>query len=524
MASMRPRSFSEYAQMLWRRKLLFLSVAGATLIAAYVIISRLPDAYESRAAVVVTGKQEDRQSLADRVAAVRERLLSRSHLETVALRHRLATNDGDDASLDAAVNRLRRSTKVETYHRGDFPERLTVTYRTSDPQLARDVATDLVAVFGSMNEALEKQMAGEAEALNAELNDIENRLSQLSERRSARRTSGASRPRIDLNAVRAERNAAASSIETLTDKQFSLEREIAAQKAQIAEQRKIVKSAPSEAKSSSSYGVLLVRKAELEAQLNEYATQYTDKLPKVVQARAQLAEINRQIAQLNTDNQGGGVANSPEARELRTLERELGRMETELAITQRAIERKKQALDSVPNVSVVASSAPAVVSGGDGDVAASIAGDDYDRLRNRYDSVLRRQERLQSTRATAAGLDPGLFQIVDAPAVPQVPSGPDRMKLMALALVLALGLGLATVVAFEVPRLFAIRDDRDVEYYLGAPVIVLIPETVTPSEHGRARRLLAMRVVGMVLLAAVLVPALFFLLNNLRVFQLLASR
>jgi uncharacterized protein involved in exopolysaccharide biosynthesis len=510
--------------MLWRRKLLFLSIAIATMIAAYIIISRLPDTYESKAAVVVTGKSDERQALADRVAAVRERLSSRQLLEGVAQRHALAA-DQSNGALDSAVNRLRKDTKVETFMRGDFPERLTLTYKNNDPQLAKEVATDLVSIFGNMNEALEKQNAEEAEALNTELNDIETRLSQISQRRSFRRVSGGGRPRIDINAVRAERTAAASSIETLTDKQFSLEREIAQQKQQIADQQKIVKAAPGEARSSSSYGVLLVRKAELEAQIKDFTAQYTDKNPKVIQARAQLEEINRQIAQLNTDNQGG-TQNSPEARELRTLERELGRMETELAITNRALERKQQALNSTPNIPAAASvptlPSPAV-SGDSGETAAAI-GDNAERLKNRYDSLLRRQERLQNVRFTAAGLDPGLFQIVDMPSAPEIPAGPDRLKLMGLALALALGLGLLAVICVEIPRLFAIQDDRDVEYYLGAPVIVLIPETLTPSDQGRAKRLLAMRVVGMVLLGALIIPILLFLLSNLKVFQLLASR
>lgn len=527
MGSLRPRTVSEYAQMLWRRKWLFVAVAGATLIAAYLIISRLPDIYESRAAIVVTGKQDERQALADRVAAVRERLSSHSHLQAVAERHLLPADAGTDAvTLDAAVNRLRRDIKVETHMRGDFPERLTLTYKNHDPQRAQAVATDLIAVFGNMNEALAKQLASESAALDEELNDIENRLNEISQQRLARRSFGvSSRPRIDLNAVRAERAAASSSIETLTDKQFALEREIAGQKQQIAEQQKIVKAAPSDARASSSYGVLLVRKAELEAQIKEFAAQYTDKNPKVIQTRTQLEEINRQIAQLSVAAAGDAPANSPEARELRTLQRELGRMETELAITQRALARKQQALESAPGLASLATSAPVVSSagataGGDEPLAA---GSSADRLKNRYESLLRRQERLQYASITAAGLEPGLFQIVDMPSAPQTPTGPNRVKLFGLALALALGLALAVVIAFEIPRLFSIRDDRDVEYFLGAPVIVLIPESVAPAKQGRTR-LLAMRVVGMVLLAAVLVPALFFLLNNLRVFHLLASR
>ncbi|MBI3652040.1 MAG: hypothetical protein HY231_13550 [Acidobacteria bacterium] len=526
MSSLRPRSFSEYAQMLWRRKSLFLFVAGTTLVAAFFIIKSLPNNYEAQATIVVTGKQDERQALADRVAAVRERLSSRALLEAVAQRHLLAGN-AQGAALDVAVNRLRKDTKVETFMRGDFPERLTLTYRNHDPQLARDVATDMVSIFGSMNEALAKQLTEQNDALNAELNEVENHLNQISQQRSVRRSSGVSRPRIDMNAVRAERAATNSTIETLKDKQFSLEREIAQQKQQIAEQQKLVKAAPTDARANSSYGVLLVRKAELEAQIKDYAAQYTDKNPKVLQARNQLEEINHQIAQLNVEAQNGGALNSPEARELRGLERELSRLETELAITQRAMERKQQALTSPPSAadSLVAS-APLISTpvSPSGDAELPLAGSDYQRLKDRYDSLLRRQERLEYARTTAAGFDPGLFQIVDMPALPEIPAGPDRLKLMGLALVLALFLGLVAVIAFEVPRLFSIRDDRDVEYYLGAPVIVMIPESVSPGQSGQTRRLLAMRVVGMLLLAAVVVPALIFLLNNLRVFQLLASR
>jgi uncharacterized protein involved in exopolysaccharide biosynthesis len=524
MGSIRTRSFTEYLQMIWRRRVILLLVTSAMFIAAVIVINRLPDVYEARASVVVTGKHDDRQAIADRVAAVRERLTSRQFLETVAQRHTLPAGTTRSATIDAAVNRMRKDIKLETQMRGDFPEMLSLKYKNNDPQIAKDVATDLVSTFGNMNEAVEKQMTDEATALDAELNQIESRLDELSLKRASSRASGSGRPRVDFNALRAERTAAASSIDTLTDKQFALEREISEQKRQIAEQQKIVKTAPSDARQNSSYGVLLVRKAELEAQLKDYATQYTDKNPKVAQAQTQLAEINRQIAQLSAGDQGG-PANSAEARELRTLQRELARMETELEVTQRELGRKKQTLASAPSVAALPTGAPVAAATSAGPSEPSlVAGSEYDRLKDRYEAILKRQESLQYARTTSAGLDPGLFQIVDLPVVPQFPVGPDRTKLMLLALLLAVALGLAVAIAFEIPGLFSIRDDRDVEYYLGAPVIVLIPETLTPSERGRTRRLLVTRAIGLLLLAAILVPALVLLLNNLRVFQVLAGR
>ena len=525
MGSIRARSFSEYLQMIWRRRLVLLLVTSAVLIAAYIVINRLPDIYEARASVVVTGKQNDRQVITDSVVAARERLTSRQYLEAVALRHTLPPGTTRTASIDAAVDRMRKAIKLEPIMRGEFTEMLSIKYRHSNPQIASDVTADLISIFGNMNEAVEKQMADEATALNNELNQIETRLDELSLKRAASsRSVGGGRPRIDFNALRAERTAAASSIDTLTDKKFALEREITEQKRQVAEQQKIVKSAPSEARSNSSYGVLLVRKAELEAQLKDYSAQYTDKNPKVTQAQTQLAEINRQIAQLSAGDQGG-VANSAEARELRTLQRELARMETELEVTQRELNRKKDALNNTPGVAGLAAAAPIAPSSGGGSSEPSlVAGSEYDRLKDRYEAILKRQESLQYARTPVAGLDPGVFQIVDQPSVPQIPVGPDRTKLMLLALALSLAIGLAVAIAFEIPGLFSIRDDRDVEYYLGAPVIVLIPETLTPSERGRTRRLLVTRTIGLLLLVAVLVPALVLLLNNLRVFQVLAGR
>ena len=163
---------------------------------------------------------------------------------------------------------------------------------------------------------------------------------------------------------------------------------------------------------------------------------------------------------------------------------------------------------------------PVVASGGGGgEDLQTIA--DYDTLRKRYDSLLDKQDALDKMRVAMAGLDPGIFQIVDMPSRPQVPAGPNRFKYQALALMLALGVALLVIAAVEIPRLNSIRDDRDVEYYLGVPVIALIPETVASAQGGKPRQLLIKSKIGMVL--AVLVPAVLVLLNYLNVFHLLAT-
>ncbi len=513
---------TEYLLILWRRKLLFTLVVLAMLIATYVAISRIPNVYQSSASVVVAGKQEDRSAIASRVTTITEKLTSRTYLEPLIERHNLYPNEMGRGAIEAAVGRMRRDIKIDAKYRGDNPEMLTIAFRNTDPAVAKEVATDLVAKFSNMNEAMEQEIADQGEKIASELAEIEGRMSQLGQRSaiSAARGRAAGMMRGDFNTTRAQRAAAESSIETLNDRQFALQRQIAEQQSQIAEQEKLVKSAPRDVRSGSSYGVLLVRKAELEAQLKDYAAQYTDKNPKVTQTQNQIAEINRQIAQLSSGGEQDGAApDSSEARELRGLRRELANKQTELAIVQRELERKQKVLTTTPNVSA----APAVAVS-DAPIANIATETDTQRLRDRYTSLLRKKDALEQTRMAAAGLDPGIFQIIDMPTQPQSPSGPDRFKLQLIGLALALALGFVVAAAAEAPRLFEVRNDRDVEYYLGAPVIALIPESFTPFERGRSRSLMLLRRIGFVVMLVALVPGLIFLLNHFRIFQVLASR
>jgi uncharacterized protein involved in exopolysaccharide biosynthesis len=514
MASFRSRSFSEYLQIIWRRKLLIFLITAGMLISTFFVISRLPDVYESRATVVVASQQNDRQSVNAQVAAATEQITSRAFLEPIVERYKPYSGRG--GSVDASIERMRQDIKVTTMYRSDFPERLNIAYRHTDPAMAKAVATDLTSVLDQVNGTIEKQTAEEASSVAAQIAEIENRLRDMGKLNaaSAARRSAAGRASGEMSAIRAQRIAAASSIETLGDKKFALEQQIAEQKRQIAEQQKIVKMAPSDARTSSSYGVLLVRKAELEAQIKEYASQYTDKNPKVIQARSQLAEINHQIAQLSAGgDQSQGPVSSAEARELRAMMRELSRMETELAVTQRELERKKNSAPGVSSSASVAAPLPVVASsvGGEPALESKL---DYETLSRRYNSLLDRQEQLAKAQVVMAGLNPGIFQIIDAPTQPRAPVGPNRLKYQLFALGLALGVALLVAFAIEVPRLYSITDDRDVEYYLGVPVIAFIPETVAPPRAGQGRRLLLSRTVGALAVSA-LISVVLLLLNFL---------
>ena len=211
--------------------------------------------------------------------------------------------------------------------------------------------------------------------------------------------------------------------------------------------------------------------------------------------------------------------NSAEGRELRSMQRELAKMQTELVITKRELERKKTASPDVASAPRIAAVSTPVSS-----VASTPTADnngDYESLRKRYESLLDRQDQLARAQVVAAGLDPGIFQIVDLPVEPKVPVGPNRWKYRFFGIALALGVAIIVALAPEIPKLYAITDDRDVEYYLGVPVIAFIPET-SASEERRSPMLALGRTTG-ALLVVVLLTALWLALTYTKVFSSLAS-
>ena len=203
------------------------------------------------------------------------------------------------------------------------------------------------------------------------------------------------------------------------------------------------------------------------------------------------------------------------------MERELARLETELDVVRREISRKNQAAAGLPARAVSSISLPMPAGG-----ASEIDGTnlEFDTLRGRYEALLEKQNSIKKVLPSAGAVAPPLFQVVDQPNLPQSAATPNRKMLMLVALLLALGIAFAGAASLEFRRMFALYDQRDVDYYLGVPVLALIPETFTPSERFSTDRVALRRRLTVLVLGVATIPALALLLNSLGLFQLLASK
>jgi uncharacterized protein involved in exopolysaccharide biosynthesis len=496
------------------------------LTATFFVIRQIPSLYESRALIVVNLRSDDQGgSQNGRFSALQQELTSRVTLATLVRKHGLYPKAKDT---EEAMGSLQKAVKPETKMRGYYPETpesISISFRYADPTKTRDVVADLVGIFETANEQMKIEAATEAERIAAQTAEIEARLKQLGSQRDidAMRINALTSARNDASSQQNRREIVEASVEALSDKEYLLERQIEEQRKQIAEQEKTIKSLPSpnSATGTAAYGQLVAEKTTIEADIKVYSEQYTEKNPKMVQLRARLNEINRQIARLESGVAGAPAPVSQDVRELRVMQRELARLEADLDIVRRELSRKRVTLGKIPAGGALRPPERRASVGSSS--AATAARAEYDRLYSRYNILIERQDNLLKL-SGARGPAETMFQVIDAPNLPHLPVAPNRMLLRLIALGLALGFGLIIALAVELPRMFMINDDRDIEYFLGAPVLALIPETLTPLERSRRRKVQMTRSLLVMMLAAALVPAFIVLLIRLQIFQILGSR
>ena len=215
MGILRPRGLFEYVEILWRKKLLIFLVAASVSIATLLIISRIPNIYESHASIVISNQgnsNDDRLLSSPSLTALTQRMTSDGNLTAIIRRYDLYhQTPGRIQDPNVAVERLRRSVKIDIKMRNYYPEApesLTISYRYTDPAIAQRVVADLVSIFEQTNVTMRRQAATELERFRAKIAEVETQLQSLAPQRDLAflRNETARRLDNDSSTVRTQRS------------------------------------------------------------------------------------------------------------------------------------------------------------------------------------------------------------------------------------------------------------------------------------------------------------------------------
>lgn len=479
------------AREVWsRRKWLAMLVFIGVLAPVLTVARSVPDIYRSSVTVLVEPQQVAvatvrpseasfrsywTNELETRLHTISQEILSRARLEELITRLGLYP-DLRRVSLEAAIERMRGDIKLEPREVGQTGVwgatiAFTLSYRGTDPRTVAEVANALASSYVEENlRVRERQVTSTTQFLQAQLAAAKVRLDEQEGRvREFKQRHGSELP---------ERFAILERLSTLvrlnSESQLGAMERRAALGKQLGELEVMTGGADAPE----------ARLARLKLELIELSERFTDKYPEVIRVKAEIAALERGLAEPGPDRPPGAPAD-PTLRRLKQMLRELDektkalkaeeqRLRREIAAYQRGLENAPEREQQLQGLSR-----------------------DYEAGKETYSSLLRRYEdallaeRMEQQKG-------GQFRILDAAIPPKVPAGPNRQLLILYGLMLSLGMAAGAVVLAE--RLdTSLHTIDDLRARTPVPVLVSIPQIITDSDARQRRQRVALAVISVTL-------------------------
>jgi polysaccharide chain length determinant protein (PEP-CTERM system associated) len=543
-----------------RRKWLAIPVCLGPLTAAVSLIVFLPNVYQSTATILVERQKVPESfvqstvtgALETRIQTISQEILSRSRLDALIGRFGLYPDLRKTAPPEQVIERMRADIKLELkavemkgQREREATVAFTVSYQGRDAATVALVANTLASFYIEENlKAGERQAAGTAEFLSAQLVETKKRLDEQEQRVSAfkRRHLGELPQQMETNLATLDRLYA--QLRQNADNQTRAAERRQAMTSQLAEAESLLAVRPAPAALPEAPGApaepLAVlpgpaetRLARARQDLARLRTQFGEKYPDVVQLAAEVAVLERDAAEEKARVPRPEAR--PEARPAQTVAAPPQPAPQALLLTPYVLRLKEALAETEADLKVL--------KGEDRRLRGTIAeyqarvenvprreqefrelSRDYESTNALYQSLRKRYEEAQLAESMEQRQKGEQFRVLD-PAVPShTPAAPKRLQLLLVALLGSVGLGVgAAMLAEHLDTSFHTLDD--LRAFSRVPVLVSIPRIVTATDRRwrRVRQSLA-ATAGVVALAAIAGGAYFIAHGNEQIVTLLLGR
>ena len=139
------------------------------------------------------------------------------------------------------------------------------------------------------------------------------------------------------------------------------------------------------------------------------------------------------------------------------------------------------------------------------------------------DQLLLQQQKITLNKEAATQQQGEGIEVVDPANLPSKPVAPKRLMLSSIGLGIGLALGLLLIAVFEGPRLLTIQNVEDARHYTGLPVLLAVPELLTPQEARAVPRRRRLILAAGVVATLVSIPMLALALKLTHIFDYLMT-
>lgn len=534
-AEFRQRTPAEYLKILRRRKWLIILPVVAVGIASSYAIYKLPNVYQSSTLIVV--KQSTlpqsvvpmgtEDAMTRQLAGITQVVTSRSSLEPLIEKYELYKVERMRGEpMESIFQMISSDIKVDVNtSRNDITNGFDISFRYRDPRITQAVTQELAGQYIKVQQTEQLNNAKSAlQFINNQVDQTKSELDAIDARRL--KFMQENLPNLptqgnnilgQLTGMRDQQRSLITEIGRLQDRRSSVASQLTLVEKAADQMIENLSSDMTDPKTTPAWAQLVSRKAALQGEYQRLLTEYRAKHPDVIAKKAEIESVDKDMDLMLADwkarieERKQKLQNRPDLQvnamklEIKSLDAEIARQQKLLADTESQIGSYSDRLNSVPGA----------------EVALAALDREYATKKEAYDKLLVEQQKIELATKAQQEQQAQSIEVIDPAYLPAKPVAPKRLLLIGMALAAGLGLGLLLAGIFEVPLLMTIQTAEDARHYTGLPVLIAVPELMTPQEARalpRRRRLLL--VAGMVA-TIVSIPLLALALRLTHIFEFL---
>ena len=531
----RQRTPGEYLKILRRRKWLIILPLIAVATAVGYVVYRLPDVYESSTLIVVkpstlptsTIPTVAEDGLTRQLSSITQVVSSRSSLEPLIDKYQLYLRERQRGmAMEEVIGMMRNDIRVEVNKtRLDITDGFDIKFRYREPRITQAVTSELAGKYVSAqtNDTINSRTAArqfidnQVKQTKEELDGIDQRRLEFMQSRLGTLPSEAQSLLSQLSGLREQQKSLMTEVGRLQDRRAGLATQWTL--VQKATEQAIVNAAEdlTDPRTTPGYAELVKRKTDLQAELRALESQYKPIHPDIVAKKEQIDSVQKAMDAQIADWKERIAAkekrlkDSPDLTsaaiqvEMKAVDGEIKRQQGLLNDNDKRIAELTERINKVPG----------------SEVELGAIDREYDTKRAAYDKLLAEQQKITLGFEAATQQQSEGIEVVDPANLPSKPVAPKRFMLAGLGVFAGLGIGLLLVALFEIPLLLTIQATEDARHYTGLPVLIAVPELLTPQEARSLPRRRRLLLAAGVIATLVSIPLLALALRLTHVFEFL---
>jgi polysaccharide chain length determinant protein (PEP-CTERM system associated) len=411
------------------------------------------------------------EDLNNRLASMKQQILSRSHLEPIIEQFGLYPEERKKLSMDDLVDKLRLAIDVgltDTLTQSHQPSGFHVSVTFNDPKLAQQICTEITTMFVKQNVyVIETQAKQTTNFLNEQLNDAKAKLdaqdAMLAQFKRQYLGSLPDEEQANLGMLTGVNSQLQANMEALSrmeeDKTFN--------ESLLSAQENSWKASQTQTELGQSPDSQARQLGALQDQLAILLTRYTPEYPDVIKLKSQIAEIQRRMANAPSAAPSSDVKPNTEQepaqiQQLRAKIRQDDVAIADLTKQQAKIQEQIQVLQSHVQQSPVVEEQYKELTR------------DHQSALDFYNDLLKKRDNSAMATDLQREQQGETFRVLDPPSLPDRPSFPKK------SLFAGGGFGAGLMVGLGILYLLAISDksfhtEGEIEQFLKLPVLTAVP-------------------------------------------------